>query len=148
MPITSQAARDAAIAQVDAKAEADREAAIAKVLAETEAAAQAARDAETAAAEVASRDMKVAKMQAARGQACARYRAALGEWRAAYVNLAAYDQMLGVQGFGPAVHTMDLRHITATPDTADGGLNPLISGSLQSDIIAIIKSTREKGWLT
>jgi len=48
----------------------------------------------------------------------ARYAAAVLEFRAAYVALAAHDRKAGTPGFGLAVEIIPLRHTKYLPDLA------------------------------
>lgn len=70
-----------------------------------------------------------------------RYAAAVREFRDAYVQLGALDQLLRAHGdsepgFGEILNVVLLRHGTATQ---------LESGSLQADIAAIVSSTAVEG---
>jgi hypothetical protein len=84
------------------------------------------------------RKCSVSQLLRERDRARTRYGAAVAEFRESYTQLAALDAILrtrgidGAPGFGPTLNVVELRHAAVNPDE---------SGSIQSDIIAIIEQT-------
>ena len=90
-----------------------------------------AKEAEEYAKQHAARSAYLAKAEAARDKACARYNAAVDEFRAARAQLHALEIVMERQGFGHSLG-IELRHATAAPD----------EGDLSHDIRAALDSMR------
>jgi hypothetical protein len=139
MPITSQAARDADIeTKVDAALEQERtartEEARAVVRARVIEQERIARAAEEQRKIAAARAALIGRAQAVHGPACARYKAAVDEFRAARVQLQALDTIVGAQGFGDIPFGFELCHAAAAPNECD------VNDGLQSAVNSIRKT--------